>query len=116
MKLLVDLCVLILQMAANEEKNESIGRISSLTEEGCLHKVQSGCEALKLQLLEKERMVEIFQKQIDNVTQIVGQHSQTAGAVEVERSQLRKETSVWKLKAEELKVCKQCCIYISLWQ
>ncbi|XP_075606812.1 coiled-coil domain-containing protein 158 [Balearica regulorum gibbericeps] len=75
-------------------------------EEGCLHNVQSECETLKLQLLEKERIVEIFQKQIDNMTQIVGQHSRTAGAMEVEKSQLTKEMNDWKLKVEELKIAK----------
>lgn len=173
----------ILQVAAIEEKNESIGRISSLTvqlemteealhkvtedltakqrgleaaeqigsdlvvclqekeralratsqeirelhsllgsrmqelqhgrrEEGCLHQVRSECEALKLRMLEKERIAEIFQKQIDNMTQIMGQHGQTAGAME--KSQLKKEINDWKLKAEELKVPKQCCVYVSL--
>lgn len=182
---MVDPCIVILQMAAIGEKNESIGRMSSLTvqlemteealskvtealaakqrdleaaertvsdvvtclqekeralgttsqeirelrsqlgsrmqevqqvksEEGCLHKVQSECEMLKLRVLEKERIIEIFQKQIDNMTRIVGQRGQTAGAMEVEKSQLKKEINAWKLKAEELKVCKQCCIYVSL--
>nr|XP_009933835.1 PREDICTED: coiled-coil domain-containing protein 158 [Opisthocomus hoazin] len=75
-------------------------------EEDCLHNVQSECETLKLQLLEKERIIEIFQTQIDNMTQVVGQHSQTAGAMEVEKSQLIKERNDWKLKAEELKIAK----------
>ncbi|NXO50688.1 CD158 protein, partial [Aramus guarauna] len=75
-------------------------------EEDCLHNMQSECETLKLQLLEKERIIEIFQKQIDNMTQIVGQHSRTAGAMEVEKSQLTKEISDWKLKVEELKIAK----------
>ncbi|NXS93092.1 CD158 protein, partial [Jacana jacana] len=75
-------------------------------DEDCLHGVQSECETLKLQLLEKERVVEIFQKQIDNMTQMVGQHSRTAGAMEVEKSQLRKDINDWKLKAEELKIAK----------
>ncbi|CAN0141794.1 unnamed protein product [Bubo scandiacus] len=75
-------------------------------EEDRLHSVQSTCETLKLQVLEKERVVEIFQKQIDNMTQIVGQHNRTAGAMEVEKSQLIKEISDWKLKVEELKVAK----------
>ncbi|KAM6429675.1 LOW QUALITY PROTEIN: coiled-coil domain-containing protein 158 [Rhynochetos jubatus] len=70
-------------------------------EEGHLHDVQS--ETLKLQLLEKERIIEIFQKQIDNMTQTVGQHGRTAGAMEAEKSQLVKERSDWELKAEELK-------------
>lgn len=86
------------------------------SEESCLHKVQSECEMLKLRVLEKERIIEIFQKQIDNMTRIVGQHGQTAGAMEVEKAQLKKEVNAWKLKAEELKVCKQCCLYVSLWQ
>ncbi|NWU49322.1 CD158 protein, partial [Dromas ardeola] len=75
-------------------------------EEDCLHNVQSESETLKVQLLEKERIVEIFQKQIDNMTQIVGQHSRTAGAMAVEKSQLIKEINDWKLKAEELKIAK----------
>ncbi|XP_009322317.1 PREDICTED: coiled-coil domain-containing protein 158 [Pygoscelis adeliae] len=75
-------------------------------EEDCLHNVQSECETLKLQLLEKERIIEIFQKQIDNMTQIVSRHSRTAGAMEVEKSQLIKEINDWKLKGEELKIAK----------
>ncbi|XP_050751766.1 coiled-coil domain-containing protein 158 [Gymnogyps californianus] len=75
-------------------------------EEDCLHNVQSECETLKLQVLEKERIIEIFQKQIDNMTQVVGQHSRTAGAMEVEKSQLIKEINDWKLKVEELKIAK----------
>lgn len=81
-------------------------------EEDHLHYVQSECETLKLQISEKERIIEIFQKQIDNMTQIVGQHSRAAGAIEVEKSQLIKEIDDWKLKAEELKVYKQCFIYV----
>lgn len=174
---MVDPYIAIIQMATIKEKNESIGRISSLTvrlestketlrkvkedltakqidletaektvsnltarlqekesalevtnkeikklrsqlgsrmqelqqlknEEDCLHNVQSECETLKLQLLEKERIIDIFQKQIDNMTQIVSRHSRTAGAMEVEKSQLIKEINDWKLKVEELKVCK----------
>ncbi|KAM6136364.1 coiled-coil domain-containing protein 158 [Phoenicopterus ruber ruber] len=75
-------------------------------EEDRLHHVQSECETLKLQVLEKERIVEIFQKQIDNMTQIVGQHSRTAGAMEVEKSQLMKEINDWKLEVQELKIAK----------
>ncbi|XP_076193817.1 LOW QUALITY PROTEIN: coiled-coil domain-containing protein 158 [Aptenodytes patagonicus] len=75
-------------------------------EEDCSHNAQSECETLKLQLLEKERIIEIFQKQIDNITQIVSQHSRTAGAMEVEKSQLIKEINDWKLKVEELKIAK----------
>ncbi|KAM6268078.1 coiled-coil domain-containing protein 158 [Spheniscus humboldti] len=75
-------------------------------EEDCLHNVQSECETLKLQLLEKERIIDVFQKQIDNMTQIVSRHSRTAGAMEVEKSQLIKEINDWKLKVEELKIAK----------
>ncbi|XP_074895059.1 coiled-coil domain-containing protein 158 isoform X5 [Buteo buteo] len=75
-------------------------------EEDRLHNVQSECETLKLQVLEKERIIEVFQKQIDNMTQIVGQSSRTAGAMEVEKSQFIKEINDWKLKVEELKVAK----------
>lgn len=181
---MVDPCIAVIQMATIQEKNESVGRISSLTvqlesaketlckvkedlaakqidletaektasnltarlqeketalevtseeikklhsqlgsrmqelqhvknEEDCLRNVQSERETLKLQLLEKERIVEIFQKQIDNMTQIVGQHSRTAGAMAVEKSQLIKDINDWKLKVEELKVCKMM-LYLCL--
>lgn len=177
MFLVVSRFISIIQMAAIKEKNESVGRISSLTvqlestkealrkvkedltakemdletaekmvsdltaclqekesalevtekeikelhsqlgsrtqelqhlknEENRLRNVQSECETLKLQVMEKERIIDIFQKQIDIITQIVGQHSQTAGAMEVEKSQLIKELNDWKLEAQELKVCK----------
>ncbi|KAM6301272.1 coiled-coil domain-containing protein 158 [Aegotheles albertisi] len=75
-------------------------------EEECFHNVQLECETLKLQLLEKERVVEIFQKQVANMTQMVGQHSRIAGAMEAEKSQLIKEMKDWKLEVEELKVAK----------
>ncbi|NXG70877.1 CD158 protein, partial [Baryphthengus martii] len=71
-----------------------------------LHGVQSERETLKLQVLEKERIVEIFQKQIDTMAQVVGQHGRTAGAMEVEKSQLRKEINDWKLQVEELKIAR----------
>lgn len=67
-------------------------------------------------MLEKERIIEVFQKQIDNMTQIAGQSSWTAGAMEVEKSQFIKEINDWKLKVEELQVCKWCCIYVSVRQ
>ncbi|XP_064918952.1 coiled-coil domain-containing protein 158 isoform X2 [Columba livia] len=73
-------------------------------EENRLRDVQSECETLKLQVTEKERIIDIFQKQIDIVTQIVGQHSRTARAMEVEKSQLIKEPNDWKLEAQELKI------------
>ncbi|NXF36091.1 CD158 protein, partial [Nyctibius bracteatus] len=75
-------------------------------EEDCLHDVLLECETLKLQLLEKERIIDIFQNQIDNMTQIVGQHSRTAGAMEVEKRQLIKDINDWKRKVEELKIAK----------
>ncbi|NXE22742.1 CD158 protein, partial [Ardeotis kori] len=75
-------------------------------QEDCLRNVQSECETLRLQLLEKEGIIEIFRKQMDNMTQIVDQHSRTAGAMEAEKSQLIKEINDWKLKAEELKIAK----------
>ncbi|KAM9263803.1 LOW QUALITY PROTEIN: coiled-coil domain-containing protein 158 [Cariama cristata] len=75
-------------------------------EEDRLYNVQSECETLKLRVLEKERIIEVFQKQIDNMSQIVSQHSRTAGAMEVEKSQLIKEINDWKLKVEELKITK----------
>nr|XP_025959341.1 coiled-coil domain-containing protein 158 [Dromaius novaehollandiae] len=72
-----------------------------------LRNVQSECDTLKLQVVEKERIIGIFQKQIDNMTQIVGQHSRTAGAMEVEKSQLIKEINDWKLEVQELKIVKE---------
>ncbi|KAM6269871.1 coiled-coil domain-containing protein 158 [Porphyrio hochstetteri] len=99
-----------LEVASKETKklHSQLGsrmrELQHLKEGGCLH--SSECEALKLQLMEKERIIKIFQKQIDSMTQIAGQHSGTAGAMEVEKSQLMKERNDWKLKAEELKIAK----------
>lgn len=56
-----------------------------------LHDVQSECEMLKLQVIEKERIIEILQKQIVIMIQVVDQQYQTAGAMEVEKLQLLKE-------------------------
>lgn len=56
-----------------------------------LHDVQSECETLKLQVIEKERIIEILQKQIVIMIQVVDQQYQTAGAMEVEKLQLLKE-------------------------
>ncbi|KAM9381575.1 coiled-coil domain-containing protein 158 [Phaethornis superciliosus] len=75
-------------------------------EEVCFHTVQSECGTLKLQLLEKERIIEIFQNQMGSITQLVGQHSRAARAMEVEKYQLRKEINGWKLEAEGLKIAK----------
>ncbi|XP_010211225.1 PREDICTED: coiled-coil domain-containing protein 158 [Tinamus guttatus] len=72
-----------------------------------LHSVQSECDTLRLQVVEKERIIGIFQKQIDNMTQMVGQHSRVAGAMEVEKSQLMKEITDWKLEVQELKIVKE---------
>ncbi|NWJ08461.1 CD158 protein, partial [Crypturellus undulatus] len=72
-----------------------------------LQSVQSECDTLRLQVVEKERIIGIFQKQIDNMTQMVGQHSRAAGAMEVEKSQLMKEIGDWKLEVQELKIVKE---------
>ncbi|XP_075785553.1 coiled-coil domain-containing protein 158 isoform X2 [Pelodiscus sinensis] len=96
----------------NEEIKKLRSRVDSklqelqhLKSEGdYLQNVQSECETLKLQVIEKQRVIEIFQKQIDNMTQIVGQHGRTAGAMEVEKSQLLKEISDRKLEVQELKI------------
>ncbi|XP_062992145.1 coiled-coil domain-containing protein 158 [Elgaria multicarinata webbii] len=98
--------------STNEEIQKLRGRVDSklqelhqLKSEGdCLRSVQSECESLKLQLMEKEKVVEILQKQIENMTQIVGQHSRTAGAMEMEKSQHLKEISDKKLELQELKI------------
>lgn len=74
--------------------------------EGHLHDVQSEGETLKLQVVEKERIIEIWQKQIDIMIQVVDQQYQTAGVMEVEKSQLLKEIGDWKLQVQEHKVCK----------
>ncbi|XP_074848130.1 coiled-coil domain-containing protein 158 [Carettochelys insculpta] len=96
----------------NEEIKKLRSRVDSKLQElqhlknegNYLQNVQSECETLKLQVLEKQRVIEIFQKQIDNMTQIVGQHGRTAGAMEVEKSQLLKEISDRKLEVQELKI------------
>uniref|UniRef100_A0A8C8RS13 Coiled-coil domain containing 158 n=1 Tax=Pelusios castaneus TaxID=367368 RepID=A0A8C8RS13_9SAUR len=96
----------------NEEIKKLRSRVDSklqelqhLKKEGdYLQNMQSECETLKLQVMEKEKVIEIFQKQIDNMTQIVGQHGRTAGAMEVEKSQLVKEVSDKKLEVQELKI------------
>uniref|UniRef100_A0A8C3TFT4 Coiled-coil domain containing 158 n=1 Tax=Chelydra serpentina TaxID=8475 RepID=A0A8C3TFT4_CHESE len=96
----------------NEEIKKLRSRVDSklqelqhLKNEGdYLQNVQSECGTLKLQVMEKERVIEIFQKQIDTMTQIVGQHGRTAGAMEVEKSQLVKEISDRKLEVQELKI------------
>lgn len=99
--------------STNEEIQKLRGRVDSKLQElqqlksesDHLRNVQTECESLKMQLLEKEKVVEILRKQIDNMTQIVGQHGRTAGAMEMEKSQLLKEVNDKKLELQELKVC-----------
>ncbi|XP_048338667.1 coiled-coil domain-containing protein 158-like [Sphaerodactylus townsendi] len=96
----------------NEEIQMLQGRVDSnqrelqqLKSEGHhLQSVKSDCEAFKLQVKEKEKIIEILQKQIDNMTQMVGQHGRTAGAMEMEKSQLLKEISDKKQELQELKL------------
>uniref|UniRef100_A0A8D0GQJ9 Coiled-coil domain containing 158 n=1 Tax=Sphenodon punctatus TaxID=8508 RepID=A0A8D0GQJ9_SPHPU len=101
-------------VVTNEEIKKLRGRVDyklqelqHLKNEGDhLRNVQSECETLKLQMMEKDKVIEIFRKQIDNMTQIVGQHGRTTGAMEMEKSQLVKEISDRKLEAQELKIAK----------
>ncbi|KAJ7419108.1 hypothetical protein WISP_55649 [Willisornis vidua] len=60
----------------------------------------------QLLVLEKERIMESFQQQMGNMSHIVDQHSWTAAAMGVEKSQLIQEINAWKLKAGELKVAR----------
>ncbi|KAH0615777.1 hypothetical protein JD844_026249 [Phrynosoma platyrhinos] len=102
----------------NEEIQKLRGRVDGklhelqqLKNEGDhLRSVQSECESLKLQMMEKEKVVEILRKQIENMTQIVGQHSRAAGAMEAEKSQLLKEVNDKKLEIQEFKDKKDCHI------
>ncbi|XP_027710381.1 coiled-coil domain-containing protein 158 isoform X6 [Vombatus ursinus] len=71
-----------------------------------LRNVQSECEALKLQMVEKDKVIEILRQQIENVTQLVGQHGRTAGAMQVEKTQLEKEINDRKLELQEFKIIK----------
>ncbi|XP_060103450.1 coiled-coil domain-containing protein 158-like [Heteronotia binoei] len=68
-----------------------------------LRSTQADCEAFRLRVTEKEKVIEILQKQIDNMTQILGQHSRTAGATEMEKSQLLKELGDKKQELQGLK-------------
>ncbi|XP_060635356.2 coiled-coil domain-containing protein 158 isoform X2 [Anolis sagrei] len=96
----------------NEEIQKLRGRVDGKlqelqqlkTESEHLLGVQSECDSLKLQLVEKEKVVEILRKQIENMTQVIGQHSRTAGALELEKSQLLKEANDKKLEIHELKI------------
>ncbi|CAO2639317.1 Coiled-coil domain-containing protein 158 [Lemmus lemmus] len=68
-----------------------------------LRNVQTECEALKLQMAEKDKVIEILRQQIENMTQLVGQHGRTAGAMQVEKAQLEKEINDRKLELQEFK-------------
>ncbi|XP_036620863.1 coiled-coil domain-containing protein 158 [Trichosurus vulpecula] len=71
-----------------------------------LRNVQAECEALKLQMAEKDKVIEILRQQIENMTQLVGQHGRTAGAMQVEKTQLEKEINDRKLELQEFKIIK----------
>nr|XP_056711764.1 coiled-coil domain-containing protein 158 [Euleptes europaea] len=96
----------------NDEIHKLRGRVDSklqelqqLKNEGDhLRGLQSDCEALTLQVKEKEKVIEILRKQIDNMTQIVGQHGRTAGAMEMEKSHLLREINDKKQELQDLKV------------
>ncbi|KAM9086259.1 coiled-coil domain-containing protein 158 isoform 2-T2 [Megaptera novaeangliae] len=75
-------------------------------EGGHLRNVQTECEALKLQMAEKDKVIEILRQQIENMTQLVGQHGRTAGAMQVEKAQLEKEVNDRRLELQEVKVLK----------
>nr|XP_045362117.1 coiled-coil domain-containing protein 158 isoform X5 [Camelus bactrianus] len=71
-----------------------------------LRNVQTECEALRLQMAEKDRVIEILRQQIENITQLVGQHGRTAGAMQVEKAQLEKEINDRRLELQEVKILK----------
>nr|XP_054967370.1 coiled-coil domain-containing protein 158 isoform X3 [Pan paniscus] len=71
-----------------------------------LRNVQTECEALKLQMTEKDKVIEILRQQIENMTQLVGQHGRTAGAMQVEKAQLEKEINDRRMELKELKILK----------
>ncbi|CAK6433049.1 unnamed protein product [Pipistrellus nathusii] len=71
-----------------------------------LRNVQAECEALKLQMAEKDKVIEILRQQIENMTQLVGQHGRTAGAMQVEKAQLEKEINDRRLELQEFKILK----------
>ncbi|XP_006885402.1 PREDICTED: coiled-coil domain-containing protein 158 [Elephantulus edwardii] len=72
-----------------------------------LRNVQTECEALKLQMAEKDKVIEILRQQIENMTQLVGQHGRTAGAMQVEKAQLEKEINDRRLELQEFKILKE---------
>ncbi|KAK1345810.1 hypothetical protein QTO34_008275 [Cnephaeus nilssonii] len=71
-----------------------------------LRNVQGECEALRLQMAEKDKVIEILRQQIENMTQLVGQHGRTAGAMQVEKAQLEKEINDRRLELQEFKILK----------
>ncbi|XP_019479026.1 PREDICTED: coiled-coil domain-containing protein 158 isoform X4 [Hipposideros armiger] len=71
-----------------------------------LRNMQTECEALKLQMAEKDKVIEILRQQIENMTQLVGQHGRTAGAMQVEKAQLEKEINDRRLEIQEFKILK----------
>nr|XP_055153237.1 coiled-coil domain-containing protein 158 isoform X2 [Symphalangus syndactylus] len=71
-----------------------------------LRNVQTECEAFKLQMTEKDKVIKILRQQIENMTQLVGQHGQTAGAMQVEKAQLEKEINDRRMELKELKILK----------
>ncbi|XP_078223171.1 coiled-coil domain-containing protein 158 isoform X7 [Callithrix jacchus] len=71
-----------------------------------LRNVQTECEALKLQMTEKDKVIEILRQQVENMTQLVGQHGRTAGAMQVEKARLEKEINDRRLELQELKILK----------
>ncbi|KAM3831710.1 coiled-coil domain-containing protein 158 [Vipera latastei] len=96
----------------NDEIQQLRGRVDSKRQEfqhlksqsELLRSVQSDCESLKVQLMEKEKVIEILQKQIESMTEVVSQHGRTAGAMETEKSQLIKEVGEKKVELQELKI------------
>ncbi|XP_019818514.2 coiled-coil domain-containing protein 158 isoform X3 [Bos indicus] len=71
-----------------------------------LRNMQTECEALRLQMAEKDKVIEILRQQIENMTQLVGQHGRTAGAMQVEKAQLEKEINDRRLELQEVKILK----------
>ncbi|XP_032692601.1 coiled-coil domain-containing protein 158 isoform X1 [Lontra canadensis] len=76
------------------------------TEGDHLRNVRTECEALRLQMAEKDKVIEILRQQIENMTQLVGQHGRTAGAMQVEKAQLEKEINDRRLELQEFKILK----------
>jgi phage shock protein A len=61
-------------------------------------------------MAEKDKVIEILRQQIENMTQLVGQHGRTAGAMQVEKAQLEKEINDRRLELQEFKVCTSFCL------